>query len=176
MSKIITFSRVFPAYHPKKGKPTYFVEQILKNIGINYFSDNYLQKLCELNLGNISKGKLFFRDIEKFHLSLQEKEDEKLHTIRRGNRFSSGDYFSPRCWFGKPYSSPQIIFWEDIEVKQTHKIERDKNGSFVVNGKHENIITIAHNDGLSGDDFLDWFPIENEFNGQIICWDDEVQY
>lgn len=32
MSKVITFSRVFPAYHPKKGQPTYFIEKIYAGI------------------------------------------------------------------------------------------------------------------------------------------------
>lgn len=30
MAKVITFSRVFPSYHPKAGQPTYFVEAIYK--------------------------------------------------------------------------------------------------------------------------------------------------
>ena len=29
MSRVMTFSRVFPSYHPRKGDPTYFVEAIL---------------------------------------------------------------------------------------------------------------------------------------------------
>ena len=28
MSKVITFSRYFPSYHPRKGEPTFFVEKI----------------------------------------------------------------------------------------------------------------------------------------------------
>lgn len=183
MSKVITFSRTFPSYHPKKGKPTYFVEQILQHLGVNYLSDNYIQKLCGLNTVNMAKGKLSFEDIESFALSLQKKEDEKLHTIRGGNRFNPKDTFSPRCWFGKPYNSPQIIFWEDIEVKQTYKLECDINGVFSVNGKYEDVTssiwngtTIAQNDGLDSDDFLNWFPVGKELDGQIICWNDEVKY
>jgi hypothetical protein len=30
MSRVLTFSRVFPAYHPKAGQPTGFVEKIWK--------------------------------------------------------------------------------------------------------------------------------------------------
>jgi hypothetical protein len=30
MSKVLTFSRVFPSYHPKAGHPTYFVEKMLQ--------------------------------------------------------------------------------------------------------------------------------------------------
>jgi hypothetical protein len=32
MSKVIMFSRVFPAYHEKAGQPTYFVEKLLKEL------------------------------------------------------------------------------------------------------------------------------------------------
>lgn len=30
MAKIITFSRTFSGYHPKKGQPTYFVEKVFE--------------------------------------------------------------------------------------------------------------------------------------------------
>ena len=38
MARIITFSRTFPAYHPKAGEPTYFVEMILNDLGIDFRS------------------------------------------------------------------------------------------------------------------------------------------
>lgn len=34
--------------------------------------------------------------------------DQKHHTIRAGNRFKTGDYFSPRVWSGSPYNSKQL--------------------------------------------------------------------
>lgn len=36
MSKVITFSRFFPAYHPKKGQPTFSGQIICWNENINY--------------------------------------------------------------------------------------------------------------------------------------------
>lgn len=183
MARVINFSRQFPSYHPKVGRPTYFVEQILRGIGINYRSDSYIQKLCVLNTKNIANGKLSFEDIESFALSLQEKNNSKVHTMRSGSRFKSGDTFSPRCWFGRPYNSPQLIFWDDIEVIKTWKFENDIDGVFYLNGKPVDVTSsicngtsIAENDGLSGEDFLDWFPVGNEINGQIICWDEYVKY
>lgn len=180
MARVINFSRQFPSYHPKVGRPTYFVEQILRGLGINYRSDSYIQKLCVLNTKNIANGKLSFEDIESFALSLQEKNNSKVHTMRSGSRFKSGDTFSPRCWFGRPYNSPQLIFWDDIEVIKTWKFENDiEEGGFYMNGKlvdDISIIPIAENDGLSCEDFLDWFPVGNEINGQIICWDEYVKY
>ena len=183
MAKVIIFSRKFPAYHPKVGKQTFFVEQFLKQRGVNYSCDNYIQKLCGLNTVNMAKGKLSFEDIESFALSLQKKDDEKSHTIRGGNRFKTGEIFSPRCWFGKPYNTPKIIFWDDTEVKKTWKFEADKEGVFSLNGKYVdatsslwNGTTIAENDGLSSDDFLDWFPVGKELDGQIICWNEDIKY
>jgi hypothetical protein len=32
MSRVITFSRVFPSYHPRKGEATFFVESVLKSL------------------------------------------------------------------------------------------------------------------------------------------------
>jgi hypothetical protein len=44
MAKVITFSRFFPAYHPRKGEPTYFVEKIWAHL----ISDNQFDiETCE---------------------------------------------------------------------------------------------------------------------------------
>lgn len=184
MSKVSTFSRTFPSYHPKKGQPTYFVERILNELNIAYRNDDYLQDLLVLNTKNIANGKLTFEDLEAFYLSLKETiTTDKLHTIRgnepskfKGNRFKVGDKISPRVWFGKPYNSPQIIFCNDIEVKKTFDFE-------IVNGKYGigdmlyndiEITKVANNDGLILLDFINWFP--KSFKGQIICWSDKVDY
>lgn len=37
------------------------------------------------------------------------------------------------------------------------------------------LLTLAENDGLSVDDFIDWFG-KKEFRGQIICWNKEIEY
>lgn len=42
--------------------------------------------------------------------------DVKYHTIRAGNRFKKGDYFSPRIWTDKPYASKQYQFHPDILI------------------------------------------------------------
>ena len=92
MAKVITFSRTFPAYHPKVGQPTYFVEKFYNSL----FSRN--------NLMDYPKG-----------LEINESILEmKNHTIRAGERWKKGEYFSPRVWSGKPYNTPQIILAKDI--------------------------------------------------------------
>ena len=164
MSKVITFSRVFPKYHPKAGQPTYFVEQIYNSL----FSKN--------NLMDYPKG----LDIEDTIMGV------KKHTIRNGNRWKVGDKFSPRVWSGNPYNSKQIILCEDLEVKKVFDFEIkivEVDGGFAsigfLNEKRVSpdfLMEIAENDGLILEDFLAWFQFPKSFKGQVICWSDAVSY
>jgi hypothetical protein len=36
--------------------------------------------------------------------------------------------------------------------------------------------TLAQNDGLSLADFKEWFKWGTPFDGQIICWKDNIEY
>lgn len=161
MAKVLTFSRVFPAYHPKAGQPTYFVEKIYNSL----FARN--------NLMDYPKG-----------LEVNESILEtKHHTIRAGNRFKVGDYFSPRVWSGKPYNSKQIIIAPDIQVKKVWDFEIDLNCVYSIDGKYTSEQTdydLAMNDGLTESEMQFWFmPNMNkpkEFKGQIICWNESVNY
>ena len=166
MSRVITFSRYFPAYHPRKGEPTYFVEQIYNGF---YSKNNLMDYPNGLDVNDFVKG-------------------IKHHTIRAGNRWKVGDKFSPRVWSGKPYNSKQIIIAPDIEIKKVWSVtidlvdqyERiywvDDNG----NENHIDETEIAKNDGLTSNDFYDWFDTpENRkqvFSGQIICWNENIIY
>jgi len=166
MSKVITFSRVFPKYHPKAGQPTGFIEKIFHSI----YKDKP-SMFFDAKLGNIWLDP---------HLT-----GEKHHTIRNGNRWKVGDKFSPRVWSDKPYNSKQIILSEDLEIKQIYQIriwrESPLNWRIYINGEiisAPKISELAANDGLSHRDLLDWFnvPVEKNFEGQIICWSDAVSY
>ena len=167
MSKVITFSRVFPAYHPKKGQSTNFIEKIYVGLA---------DIIPEFKIPNDAND---YWDFNEYYNS-----EPKFHTIRGGNRFKVGDKFSPRIWSGKPYNSKQIILCPDIEVKKIWDFYMDKEGVFYVNGKQEDVTssiwdgkTISDNDGLSSDDFLNWFPANGkEFKGQIICWNENINY
>jgi|SRR5690606_14346106 len=201
MSKVITFSRVFPAYHPKAGQPTYFVEKLLKSTKTNWFKDYYFPMLCENN------KKLKPSELSEFVKSFNDGiTDMKYHTIRGGHRFNVGDKFSPRVWSGKPYNSKQIILHPDIEIKRiydfkitTESDDGENDWSYVeFLGKYYTVygygeydddmmVEIAKNDGLSIADFYDWFltgrtknqKLRNEpkvFEGQIICWSDNINY
>lgn len=180
MSKVITFSRMFPSYHPRKGQPTLFVEKILNNLGVDYQSSYYLQRLLEWNTVNIAKGKLYYDDLEMFQRSLIKTRDKKAHTIRDGIRHEQYDYFSPRVWAAMPYNSPQIIFYRDLRIQNMWLINHVKRGDFqefnlssLINPQTK-LDQIARNDGLEINDFLNWF--NKPMFGQIICWDKEIQY
>lgn len=167
MSKVITFSKVFPKYHPKAGHPTYFVEKIYKSL--------FIMKPVPIELEN---------DFN-FNVMNDDNHGAKHHTIRKGDRWKVGDKFSPRVWSGKPYNSKQIILCEDIEIKQVYPIriwrEDLLNWRVYINGENVPapvISELAKNDGLRHRDLLDWFnvPYEQNFVGQIICWSDDISY
>lgn len=188
MAKVITFSRTFPAYHPKKGQPTYFVEKIWKSSwdqnkahDIHLFQEPYDEHFHPNGVGSLN--------VHRF--------TAKHHTIRSGRRFKAGDYFSPRVWSGKPYNSKQIIIAPDIEIKKVWDFEieliemknvnpGDKYIFVKINGKNvwcnasipDNglIDKLAKNDGLTVPDFKSWFKWGKPFVGQIICWNENINY
>ena len=200
MSRVLPFSRTFPAYHPKAGQDTYFVEKILfslpdfKDTAMGIFNGNeeYLELLFRLN-PDFEKA-----DIRRFWRSLnsgwflETPDNEELvgkhHTIRDGNRWKAGDWFSPRVWSGKPCNSKQIIIAPDIQVKKEWRVEinfrQNSPVMFVpdVQTRHidmDLMDKIAVNDGLDPQDFFGWFLFDKKadpFRGQIICWSPSVEY
>jgi len=164
MSKVITFSRFYPKYHPKAGQPTHFIEQIFASI----FKDEP-SKFFDAKLGNIW--------LDPFITGV------KNHTIRGGNRFKVGDKFSPRVWSGNPYNSKQIIIAPDIEVKKIWTFEISATtGEYAIDGmlyKLNDLKEVSKNDGFNDvDDFELWFNVKQGegFKGQIICWNDKIEY
>ncbi len=173
MSRIITFSRHFPAYHPRKGEPTYFREKIWAA------------------LADTVQGFEIPHEITDWDWHQYYNAVPKHHTIRAGNRWKVGDKFSPRVWSGKPYNSKQIIIAPDIEIKKVWDIEIVSHvgwTEYILNGTavYFNIIQFAErlaaNDGLNITDFMDWFnphqinKKKKVFSGQIICWNENIIY
>ena len=172
MSRVITFSRVFPKGHPKEGQPTFFSEKIMASFA-DILPDYKIPDSFTL------------WDWHEYYNAIP-----KYHTIRSGTRWKVGDKFSPRVWSEKPYASKQIQFAPDIEIKKVwlFKIHMEADGmKFTVgentfpielgqNTYHPTILEIAKNDGLNIDDFLSWFKYPNFFYGQIICWNGKIQY
>jgi hypothetical protein len=185
MTKIVTFSRVFPSHHPKKGQPTYFVEAILTQLGIEYKTGAYLKWLVENN-PDISQVFLM-----KFVDSLERNVKPKSHTIRSHKRpLKTSDFINPKCWAGKPYKKTEEGFWQIqfapfIEVDKVFDIYTKKGSWGLGKWRYfegiwthlDKIQLLANNDGLDITDFLDWFnKFQQDFNGQVICWNESVNY
>lgn len=181
MSKVITFSLTFPTYHPKAGKPTYFVKSILRQQN-KMLNKDYFYLLLKLNIKRLQDGKLTEVDIANFYNELLREDEpfyDKMHTIRSGHRRKVGDKFSPRVWSGKPYCSPKITIAQDMEIKKVWDFEI-KDRIMYVDKMPLTIVEyrelIAMNDGLTYQDFKDWFKYPKPFSGQIICWDESINY
>jgi len=164
MSKVITISRFFPKRHPRAGLCTFFVEKLIKSVMDN--NDVWYQ--IDLSGKGVFDKDYYFAD----------NCIPKHHTIRSGHRWTVGDTFSPRVWSGKPYRSPQIVIAPDITIEQIWNFEVKTDGLFYLKGTQLDVTStdIPMNDGLDSDDFLDWFPNDKEFNGQIICWNKFITY
>lgn len=169
MSRVITFSRVFPSYHPRAGQPTYFVEAIWRSLGLENSLNKFLPFVEAYN-------DLVSDDLD----TLIDFEDlsPKHHTIRAGHRWKAGDWFSPRVWSGKPYNSKQIQFAPEIQVKKVFDFCVDLlSGEYRMSGHAIDVPRfkeIAKNDGLTANDLSDWFS--QPMTGQIICWNESIEY
>lgn len=166
MARPILFSQVFPSYHPKAGKPTFFVEKIWKLLEEKHGSDF---------LGTMP---------EKLVLHPHETSETlfaKSHTIRAGYRWKENEYFSPRVWSGPPYRSRQIIIAKDLLIRNIWTIQILPTTEIFIQGQpygfygSPDMEKLALHDGLTPEDFQAWFS-RLPFEGQIICWDPDLQY
>jgi hypothetical protein len=181
--KVITFSRQFPATHPRKGEPTHFVEKIWDSlIDIGEIS---LSKCVELSrYTGICEGYISINSLKR------TIPKPKNHTIRAGNRWKVGEYFSPRVWSGKPYASKQIEFAPPIQIKKIWTFEMKPalwfdECQYFINGVfyNEHLENVSKNDGLGLIDFALWFAgsgaassTRKPFKGQILCWNESINY
>ncbi len=176
MARVIILSRNFPAYHPQKNQPTYFVEKFLK-------CWESMHTLEEVKYADLIDSKF----VDSWHF---KNTYPKGHTIRQGERFKVGDYFSPRIWSGKPYQSKQIIIAPDTKIENVYDFEikvaykelpLDYDTDIIINHRfyHSDdkiMQQLAQNDGLKLPDLLRWFKYPQPFKGQIICWDPKIKY
>ena len=182
MARAITFSRYFPAHHPKKGQPTLFVEKIWKSFAVRALNEIFYQPMVE-DINDLNAHLSDYVLLSDFRKSLlanyggSNNIEPKKHTIRKGKRWKVGDKFSPRVWSGKPYASKQIIIAKDMTLQRVLDIEIDKLGFIYINGDYYSQIMqcdhLALNDGLEKEDFASWFDGNTlPFSGQILIWDD----
>lgn len=160
MSRVITFSQTFPSYHPRKGQKTYFVTKIIASLS-GCIDETLYEDGSEFNL-----------------ISLAPKH----HTIRAGHRWKVGDKFSPRVWSDAPYRSKQIQFTaNEIEIKKVwnfsiHAARFFINDNPISMWKGNFFSDLAKNDGLTADELKEWFMYPKPFEGQIICWNENIDY
>jgi hypothetical protein len=161
MSKVITFSKEFPKHHPRAGQPTEFLQKLLTGFLLIKKAD--ISVFQEFGLAD-SEGDILYLP--------------KFHTIRAGHRWKKGDAFSPRQWSAKPYQSSQTVVWQDTVIESIFNFDIIKNEAMFLNGVMftPEDTTIPMNDGLSSQDFIDWFDTGKDFSGQLICWSPKLTY
>lgn len=181
--RVLTMSRFFPKGHIREGQPTHFVEAICNSFrGVDY--------ALPLDFLKCSTHDLFPQK-DQYLEAISYRATTKHTTIRAGERFKPGDMVSLRVWSDKPYRSKQIEFAQVLILK-THKFIIHQVGNTIywqisgVGGgifclRSDGLRIIAINDGLSIEDFISWFAIHPkkkgaEFSGQIICWNDAIEY
>lgn len=176
--KVLTFSTKFPTDHPRKGEPTWFVEQILSSI---------LPRPLTIGLSEFPAAARDY--INDFFVI--DGSYKKGHTIRAGSRFKPGDMASLRIWSGRPFHTKQIEFAQ-VEVKKVWEFNIHVVGDGLIwqmpgigsgdfDTKSNSLKIISKNDGLEIRDFIDGFVIhpnakERVFTGQIISWDSSIEY
>jgi len=159
MAKVLTFSKVFPKYHPKAGEPTYFVEQIMTSL-MKYKKPHGLKEKHH----TIRAGKRW-KVGDKFSPRVWSGKPYASKQI-----IISPDFEVVKIW---DFEMKPAAFWDECKYYI--------NG-ILITDKHD-FAKLAENDGLSPVDFALWFAGKNamdtkrkSFSGQIICWSDDVQY
>lgn len=155
--------------HPRAGQDTHFVEKFLNAMNVDYTNANYLELLNTLNPD--------YNCNDFFHSLKENVFTSKYHTCRGGNHFKTGDLISIRVWSGAAYKSKQIKLLPDIAVTNTYDLYMNKKCQAYINRKTVADITLlANNDGLSVQDFKDWFNSKKIMIGQIISWTNKIKY
>ena len=169
MSKVIILSRKFLKGHPKAGTDTDFEDAVLSVIDKTYNDTVHL-------------------------IQIITDQKPKHHTIRFGRRWKTGDKASLRVWSGKPYASKQRVMAPDVTLRVVDILVDYDQGIIMVDYEKINhqilhlcylssgcsdLKMIAANDGLSAQDFLDWFQVGKKkgvHEAQILIWGDVKEY
>lgn len=183
MKKQVTFSRKFPASHPRAGQLTHFVEAILSGLPL------------ELREGFFDAYSIEWNALLDDAYFMRDGESPKYHTIRAGKNWKVGDILIPCVWsldggrFTK--GNKKIQFAPELEIVKVWDIEieieyrempevKDIQAIYIrfdgmVMGVSQ--VRLAENDGLTYKDFRDWFMMDKKsFSGQVLCWNKDVEY
>jgi len=154
---VLLVSRTFPKGHKRKGEKTFFVEKIF-----NELTGGYCYMICK------SKNDCKLCSFEKY------SNEIKLHTCRRNYELwakrikevqEGKAILSLRYWSGEPYRTKQIEFAQldkDSGVGVQKLLFRINDLLYPIAGDGIwfsvlNLENLSKNDGLSIDDFKDWF-------------------
>lgn len=137
---VLTLSKVFPAYHLRKGEPTNF--------------------RAAFNAGqSLKKDTDTFCEFPKIHTIRDNYElwAKRFEEIDRGEA-----QISIRQWSGKPYHSKQEIICnltkaDGIGIQKMFVCGSETIYPKFVDNCYVDTETIANNDGLSDFDWLNWF-------------------
>lgn len=138
---IVTLCKAFPVTHSRSGEPTEFEENIKSGVKIHTIRYN------DKNVW-----------------------DQRYKDIKSGRKF-----LSVREWTGRPYNSEQreLVRYDGIglqKITMTYS-SSDDYPQVWIDDKKVSIQDVAKNDGLSVEDFVDWFfgkNKENVFEGVVI--------
>ena len=129
----LTLSKVFPSTHAKAGMDTYFEEQLIQHTKLHTIRANY--GLWKKRFEQIAAGKACL---------------------------------SVRQWVGKPYGKgstqreiARLTIKDGIGIQRL-SFDKDRDGCisynfFNIDGRYADIQDVANNDGLSFNDWREWF-------------------
>lgn len=179
---IITLAKKFPANHRRAGELTYFKEKI-----INTFLDEARVVGCDCCKYETRNCDECFnsRNSTIYHNNYNQRT--KIHTIR-----INSDYWVKKCkqinegsaelllrqWKNRPYKDPQDKEFATLKKLGYQILKIEKFGQFasvsVFDEKRKkfkkiDLLSVAQHDGLSEEDFIDWFFPKNK-NGIISAY------
>jgi hypothetical protein len=128
---VLTVSQVFPSYHPQKGELTNFPCSILSLTKIHTIRQNY--ELWKKRIDEVNAGRAVL---------------------------------SIRYWDGKPYKDRQVEFQRldkdsGIGIQKLTEMSFSDNTAFIDGVSPLHLEAVADNDGLTLQQFKDWFRTPN---------------
>lgn len=147
---VLTVSKNFPSYHPKKGENTGFVDMIMNSKKIHTIRGNY--ELWKKRIDEVNEGKAY--------ISLRYWSDQP--------------YKSKQVEFLKLYKfGYQSIEWNEHLMFSIDGSDWDSLDNIILYNI-DPIHTLSRNDGLSYRDFYNWFKLREPkpFSGIIIHFTD----
>lgn len=166
----LMISKTFMYDHPRKGMETYFRNKIMAGQGIQSAID-----VVEANLHG--------EGIKGWRKKIHTMRTNYAYWARIAKEVNAGHgVLSLRQWSGSPYNrkrdgSKQVEFLQLTKIGiQEFKICKEL-GMITIDNKRvisiEEHSTVARNDGLSQQDFYDWFKLgRKETEGAIIHFTD----